>query len=708
MNLLELKKITYKYPLAEEPALKNIDLSIQKGEFITLLGTNGSGKSTLARLMAGFFKPDSGCVEIQEGCIPGIVFQQPKDQIVASVVERDTAFGPQNLDMTLGEVELRTIECLSLTGLSDRASSRTFELSLGQTQRLALSGILALFPDLLILDEVTAMLDPASREEIIKLVQVWNKKGNTVVQVTHDVDEALRADRIIVMEKGSVIFDGPRESFVQNQEIVKKVFDDEVSLYRKSLTQDEIEKKEVSLLAENLSFSYPGREIFKNLSFSLRKGSLTALTGPSGCGKSTLFECLSGLNLECKGKVYAEDRPALALQESEASLFATYAADDVAFGAKNRGVEGKALLERVKNSMEKAGLPFKDFADRHTFELSGGEKRKLSVAGLIALDSSIMIFDEPTAGLDPQSRKIMLSTLQSLAREGKTVLFSTHRTEEADAADIHLDWQTLSKEADAVQKEAEGIKEKLSEMPPLKNASILSSLEKAGEALTAPPKIPDSPVSRLPASLKVGIFVLLAILAILPYPLWVSAIFLAICILYAVLAKYPAKRAFLTIAKILPWFAFFALIQFAFFSDGSGSKELFRWKWFIVTQVKVENLLKTFIRAPSIILLISTFVFSTEEREILDGMTAILSPLAKIKIPVRYAVLVTGIIFRFIPLLLDEMRGIVKTQIIRGAFAKARGFGKLKILIPLFVPLILQTFRKAQNLADALTARYFS
>lgn len=712
MNLLELKKITYKYPLAEQPALKNIDLSIQKGEFITLLGTNGSGKSTLARLMAGFFKPDSGSVEIQEGCVPGIVFQQPKDQIVASVVERDTAFGPQNLDMTLAEVELRTIECLSLTGLSDRASSRTFELSLGQTQRLALSGILALFPDLLILDEVTAMLDPASREEIIKLVQVWNEKGNTVVQVTHDVDEALRADRIVVMEKGSVIFDGPRESFVQNREIVKKVFDDEQALYRKPLNQDEIEKKEVSLLAENLSFSYPGREIFKNLSFSLRKGSLTALTGPSGCGKSTLFECLSGLNLECKGKVYAEDRPALALQESEASLFATYAADDVAFGAKNRGVEGKALLERVKNSMEKAGLPFKDFADRHTFELSGGEKRKLSVAGIIALDSSILIFDEPTAGLDPQSRKIMLSTLQSLAREGKTVLFSTHRMEEADAADIHLDWQTLTQEDNSSAKEAdspnENPKETLREMPPLKNASILSSLEKAGEALTAPPKIPDSPVSRLPASLKVGLFALLAVFSILPYPLWVSGIFLIICILYAALAKYPAKRAFLTIAKILPWFAFFALIQFAFFSDGSGSKELFRWKWFIVTQVKVENLLKTFIRAPSIILLISTFVFSTEEREILDGMTAILSPLAKIKIPVRYAVLVTGIIFRFIPLLLDEMKGIVKTQIIRGAFANARGLGKLKILIPLFVPLILQTFRKAQNLADALTARYFS
>jgi len=713
MNLLDLKKITYKYPLAEKAALKNIDLSIHEGEFITLLGTNGSGKSTLARLMAGFFKPDSGTIERKDNCVPGIVFQQPKDQIVASVVERDTAFGPQNLDMTSAEIELRTIECLALTGLADRASSRTFELSLGQTQRLALSGILALFPDLLILDEVTAMLDPASREEIIKLVQIWNEKGHTVVQVTHDADEALRADRIIVLESGAIIFDGPTESFVQNQELVQKIFIDDSSLYSHPLSKDEAEGKEISFSAENLSFSYPEREIFKNLSFSLRKGTLTALTGPSGCGKSTLFECLSGLNCECSGKIYAEDRPVLALQESEASLFSTYAADDVAFGAKNRGVQGKALLERVKNSMEKAGLPFKDFADRHTFELSGGEKRKLSVAGIIALDSSILIFDEPTAGLDPQSRQIMLSTLQSLAREGKTVLFSTHRMEEADAADIHLDWASLIAKNKAQNQEhatssSASNKNTLKEMPPLKNASILLSLSKAGAALTAPPKIPDSLVSRLPAALKLGLFLLLAVLVIIPSPLWLSGIFLLACALYAASAKYPAKKALSAIAKILPWFAFFALIQFAFYSDGSGSKELFRWKWFTVTEVKLGNLIKTFIRAPSIILLIGTFIFSTEEREILDGMTTLLTPLAKIKIPVRYVVIVTGIIFRFIPLLLDEMSGIVKTQIIRGAFAKARGFGKLKILIPLFVPMILQTFRKAQNLADALTARYFS
>ena len=114
------------------------------------------------------------------------------------------------------------------------------------------------------------------------------------------------------------------------------------------------------------------------------------------------------------------------------------------------------------------------------------------------------------------------------------------------------------------------------------------------------------------------------------------------------------------------------------------------------------------IRAPSIIITLGTFIFSTDERQIMDGISAFLTPLALIKIPVRYFVLTMGIMFRFVPLLIDELSGIIKTQLIRGAFSSARGLGKVKMLIPLFVPLILQTFRKSQTLADALTARYFS
>ena len=147
MPLLELKNVYYEYPHTNKIALDNINFSVSQGEYIAILGLNGSGKSTLARLIAGFFEPLKGEVIKQNGILPGIVFQQPKEQIVAGIVERDTAFGPQNLSMTESEIELRTIECLSVVSLVDKALSKTFELSLGQTQRLAFSGILALFPD---------------------------------------------------------------------------------------------------------------------------------------------------------------------------------------------------------------------------------------------------------------------------------------------------------------------------------------------------------------------------------------------------------------------------------------------------------------------------------------------------------------------------------------------------------------------------------
>ena len=189
------------------------------------------------------------------------------------------------------------------------------------------------------------------------------------------------------------------------------------------------------LKVRNLSFSYGTESVFKNLNLELKKGCLISLTGKSGCGKSTLFECLSGLLKPEEGNVFAKERPVLALQESEASLFEKFAADDVAFGAEKRGLKGKELLDRVKSSMELAGVSYKDYRDRSVFYLSGGEKRKLSIASIFALGSSIMIFDEPTSALDPASRKNILKAFRTLADEGKTILFSTHRPEEQMAAD---------------------------------------------------------------------------------------------------------------------------------------------------------------------------------------------------------------------------------------------------------------------------------
>ena len=704
-ELIKIDSVEYSYPQAAAKALDGISLTIRRGEYVTILGANGSGKSTLGRLTAGFFEPDSGTVKLAEGILPGIVFQQPKEQIVAGIVERDTAFGPQNLDMEKGEIELRTLECLSVTGLADRSESRTFELSLGQTQRLAFSGILALFPDLLILDEVTAMLDPCARTEILQLVERWHAKGHTVIHITHDQDEALAANRIIVMESGKIIFDGGREDFMKEASLCRSIFGDDSILMQKN----DGEKSEggITLSVENLSFSYPEREVFKNISFQLKKGTVTALTGPSGCGKSTLFECLAGLREADSGKIFSIDRPVLALQESEASLFAPYAADDVAFGPKNQGLDGKELLERVKKSMDLSGLPYKEFGNRGTFRLSGGEKRKLSLAGIIALDKDIIIFDEPTSALDPVSRITVLQSLRNLAAEGKTVLFSTHRMEEAAAADSQIIWEELV--GNTQENKAEEKPESLKEMSVMKNSGILKTLQNVGAALMAPPKIPASPVGSLPAPLKFALFLLIFIASIVSANTIFSGIMLAVSVIYALLARYPLKKPLHAYLKLLPWFILFALIQFFFFSTAADTSEiLFQWNWLVITKSKVSVVIRTFLRAPAIIISLGCFIYTTDERQILDGLSALLTPLALIKIPVRYFVLTVGIVFRFIPLLLDELSGIIKTQLVRGAFGKARGLGKIKIMLPLFVPLILQTFRKAQYLADALTARYFN
>lgn len=703
MELLKITSAEFSYPQSKRKTLSNINFFITGGEYVAVVGTNGSGKSTFARLAAGFIVPDSGKVELDNDVLPGIVFQQPKEQIVAGIVSRDTAFGPQNLSMSKSEIELRTMECLSVTGLLDKSSSRTFELSLGQTQRLALSGIFALFPDLLILDEVTAMLDPSAREEILSLLDSWNRRLHAIIHITHDKDEVLRAKRVVALDEGAIVFDGTVADFFKT-DAAKKIFPDDSGLSavsKKSIPLTDTDG--ISLTVENLSFNYEDTKVFNNISFSLKKGTVNAITGPSGCGKSTLLETLAGLHSPQSGKIFAEQRPVLALQESEAALFETFAADDVAFGPRNKGLSGKKLVGTVRSSMEKAGLPFDEYKDRQTFTLSGGEKRRLSLAGIIAMDSSIILFDEPTAGLDPQSRNKVLQTMRELALEGKTILFSTHRMEEAKFADCQIKWETLTAPASTVEQDNSTLPQQM----PLPNSNMISSLQKTSTSFMSPSHVPSSLISRLPAVLKYILFlaVFAATLAVRPFA--VTGIMLGLCVVYSLCAKAPVSKPLKAFVKLFPWLLVFALFQFWFFPAQQGEQLLFKAGMFTVSRSKILLVLSMFMRTFGCIFAISTFIFSTTEREILDGLDVLLKPLALIKIPVRYFVLMVGIMFRFIPLLLDEACGILKVQLVRGGLGKAKGFGKAKVLLPLFVPMMLQTFRKAEALADALAARYF-
>ena len=235
MSVISVEQLKFKYQNAKKNAVDGVSFCIEKGAYTAIVGSNGSGKSTLARLLCGLETPLEGSIQVQENQNIGIVFQSPKDQIVSSIVSRDTAFGPKNLKLKKGEIELRTIESLSVVDLLDKANDSTSALSLGQTQKAALSGIIALHPEILILDEAISMLDPTSREDILQFVKRWQKYGNTIIHITHDIEVVKQADNVIAMENGKIFFYGKSSAFLT----------DENNVFR--LNGDPLEKKDKSL-----------------------------------------------------------------------------------------------------------------------------------------------------------------------------------------------------------------------------------------------------------------------------------------------------------------------------------------------------------------------------------------------------------------------------------------------------------------------------
>ncbi len=229
MKIVQTEKLTFEYDAesGKGPVLRSLDLEIEEGSFVAVLGHNGSGKSTLAKHMNAILLPSGGRVLVrgmdtkdEEKLLDirrtvGMVFQNPDNQIVANVVEDDVAFGPENLGIPTGEIRVRVDEALRAVGMTEYRNHAPHLLSGGQKQRVAIAGIIAMRPRCIVLDEPTAMLDPAGRREVLDTVHRLNREsGITVVLITHHMDECIDADRLIVMEEGSVLADGtPREVF---------------------------------------------------------------------------------------------------------------------------------------------------------------------------------------------------------------------------------------------------------------------------------------------------------------------------------------------------------------------------------------------------------------------------------------------------------------------------------------------------------------
>ena len=706
MSVISIKNLSFSY--AEKKVIDDISLDIEKGSYIALVGTNGSGKSTLSRIICGLLPQNTGTVKTDPNVRIGLVFQSPKDQIVSGIVSRDTAFGPQNLGLSPSEVELRTIECLNVVDLLEKANASTSALSLGQTQKTALSGMLAIWPDVLILDEAVAMIDPNTRENIFEFLRYWHNNGNTIIHITHDMDAIREAKDIILMEKGKILFTGESKAFFENQDYVNKIEGPKLEIWNGKTSYEE---KRLSFTKVNYKYSQTDvNNTLENIDFSIYKGELVALTGPSGAGKSTIMELACGL-LKCdSGEIYSSSRPVIAQQNCAAALFENFAADDVAFGPRNQGITGKELKQRVQTSMDQVNLSYEEFGERQTFHLSGGEQRRLAIAGILAMNSDILFFDEPTAGLDGESRYEVMQMLKKLTLEGKTVVFSTHRLDEAAFASREIQIEKGKIISDSIEIDDSGKEkaENLVKQEPYAFESTITSLRNMSLSLSGATKKKKSLIEKIPGWLRILLFLVLFVLSLAVKPLWLCFAMLAVSILYCKFADFSLKNLLKASLKILPFLLFFSVLQLIFHPAIPGEVHFTNWKWFYITPSKLIFCLATIIKTDASLACLSAFFVSTPDYDLIDGLKILLKPLEVIKIPVRYFILIIEIVFRFIPLLIEETNSIIKTQVVRGGFGEVKGkFGKLKAMFPMIIPMIIQTIKRSEALADAITMRCF-
>ena len=237
-NIIHIENLIYEYPQEEEKevlrAIRGISLDIDRGSFTAIIGRNGSGKSTLAKLLNGLFVPTEGIIYVEKWNTAddkhiwdvrqtaGMVFQNPDNQLVSSIVEDDVAFGPENIGIAPDEIRSRVDDALEAVRMGEYKLKASHMLSGGQKQRIAIAGVLAMKPKCIIFDEPTAMLDPRGREDILKIIKKLNDEGITTILITHFMDEAVQADRVIIMNDGEIVLDGsPMEVFSQAEKIMK-------------------------------------------------------------------------------------------------------------------------------------------------------------------------------------------------------------------------------------------------------------------------------------------------------------------------------------------------------------------------------------------------------------------------------------------------------------------------------------------------------
>ena len=502
-SYIEAENLFFSYSPGGRNVINSLSLKIEKGEYVAVIGRNGSGKSTFARLLNALLEPTGGSLTVAGIKITpditdnelielrrrvGMVFQNPDNQIIATVVDEEIAFGPENLGLEPEEIKRRVAEAVEAAGLTGLEKKEPARLSGGQKQRVAIAGVLAMHPECIIFDESTAMLDPKGRRRILDIMNsLCRDRGITVINITHLMDEAALADRIIVIDGGRVGATGTPSEIFADRELTEKFgisppqsaaltskLSDAGFMSGFAVTPKEAASAIASALSvrgplpgpgtaekagnapedvlklDGVSFSYsPGTpfevDALKDVSLAFGKGSLCGIIGHTGSGKSTLVRLLNGLEKPTAGTVFLDGeniwakpkkissvrfRVGLVMQYPEYQLFEETVGKDIAYGPTKMKLPPDEIGRRVDEAMSLVGLD-PELKDSSPFELSGGQKRRVAIAGVIAMRPEVLVLDEPAAGLDPEGRAKILGAVRGYRDEtGATVIVVSHSMED--------------------------------------------------------------------------------------------------------------------------------------------------------------------------------------------------------------------------------------------------------------------------------------
>lgn len=516
---MKAEHVTFEYIRRDEEgnvseiveAVKELSLHVKPGEFIGILGQNGSGKSTFAKMLNALLIPTEGSITIagldssehdnqwKIRKTAGMVFQNPDNQIIGTMVEEDVAFGPENLGVPAEEIGERVAEALEMVGMTAYRQQSPNHLSGGQKQQVAIAGVLAMHPKCMIFDEATSMLDPQGRREVLRAARTLNQEQKiTILFITHDMDEVILANRIVVMHQGELVMEGTPKEIYRNteqlaayglipprlMELSDKLrrngieFSDRVMNPKEFVTEvhrlraasgvrkegtlkapETIAEEPVSpsdtdamlhgLVLNHVSYRYNPdtayeRHALHDISLAMNKGEFIAVIGHTGSGKSTLIQQFNGLLKPGAGQIYYEGRDiydkgynrtylrekvGLVFQYPEYQLFAETVLEDVSFGPKNLKLPLLEVQQRAFQAIAAVGLG-DDVYDLSPFELSGGQKRRVAIAGVLAMKPDFLVLDEPVAGLDPVGRRELLEMLKALHEEGMTIVLVSHNMED--------------------------------------------------------------------------------------------------------------------------------------------------------------------------------------------------------------------------------------------------------------------------------------